>query len=208
MQTWSDTGYTPARLRVALSSLQQLADIRSSEFPMPNSIPTSHADTAPARRAQSRQRAGHRPAPRSSGARPPPQQQPQQPQQQQLQQPQQQRRPIPPETDSESEGGEGSEDQAGGQAGGSEGDAEIDAVAIAMAQQAAARSIAKDRTGSTLEVQGCDSNCDFICPDCDWEPCTVLQDHGHCCDRVMCSSHRTITGDDAPVMHHASPWCC
>ena len=39
------------------------------------------------------------------------------------------------------------------------------------------------RLGLKMEIQGCDPDeCDYICTDCDWEPCTVEADHGRTCD--------------------------
>ena len=39
-----------------------------------------------------------------------------------------------------------------------------------------------NRAGMQLEIQGCDSDCDYVCGECDWELCTVNADHGGTCD--------------------------
>ena len=43
----------------------------------------------------------------------------------------------------------------------------------------------QDRKGLTMEVQGCDSDCDFVCSICDWEPCRIEADYGNCCDILL-----------------------
>ena len=50
----------------------------------------------------------------------------------------------------------------------------------------------EDRTNKEMEVQGCDpEECDYMCGECEWEPCVVLADHGRTCDVRICSH-----GDD------------
>ena len=39
-----------------------------------------------------------------------------------------------------------------------------------------------NRAGMQLEIQGCDSDCDYVCGECEWELCTVNADHGSTCD--------------------------
>jgi hypothetical protein len=47
---------------------------------------------------------------------------------------------------------------------------------------------ARDRIGSSMEVQGCDPEvCDMLCGICPWEPCIVECDNGRTCDVRVCS---------------------
>ena len=40
----------------------------------------------------------------------------------------------------------------------------------------------KDRLGQTMEILGCDDDCDMLCGECPWETCMVTADHGCSCD--------------------------
>ena len=71
--------------------------------------------------------------------------------------------------------GEGQESE------GQESEAEEQEAVAAAAAAAALAAAARDRTGHVLEVQGCDSECDFVCGECEWESCCVLADHGNSC---------------------------
>ena len=42
------------------------------------------------------------------------------------------------------------------------------------------------REGGRLEA-ACSEDCDFVCPDCEWELCIVVNDHGRCCDVTILS---------------------
>ena len=52
----------------------------------------------------------------------------------------------------------------------------------------------RDRTGTAMEVQGCDEGCDFVCTDCAWESCMVMADHHSCCDVRILSDGDVIRG--------------
>ena len=55
-----------------------------------------------------------------------------------------------------------------------------------------------NRVGLSMEIQGCDQNeCDFICGECEWEPCIIEADHGHTCDARI-SSDGTLCVGAAP----------
>ena len=43
--------------------------------------------------------------------------------------------------------------------------------------------VSVSRVGRQMQIQGCDpEECDYVCSECPWEDCIVIQDHGKTCD--------------------------
>ena len=193
VQTWMDTSVDPKRLRVQQRSLEVLSRSHPNDFAMPSPVPPSHAQPT---QQQPRQQA-------EAGA-------PRRRQQAEAGAPRRRRRaPARPaaggaaEEGGEASGGaaeeggdasggaaqerEGEEQEGEEQEGveqegeGQESEAEEPEAVAAAAAAAALAAAARDRTGHVLEVQGCDSECDFVCGECEWESCCVLADHGNSC---------------------------
>ena len=59
--------------------------------------------------------------------------------------------------------------------------------------EAAPAATVVDRTGMTMEVQGCGPECDYVC-DCEWEVCLIVADHGRSCDVCMSSDEERFDG--------------
>ena len=168
-------------LRISLGSLQELARARPNDFSLPDPIPATHS--AAGGRGGRRQQ--QQPADDDDGDQ---QQQQQQPaadddgdQQQQQQQPaadddgdQQQQQQQPEEGDNPVSDDEASDDEA-----------------EAAASGAMARA---DRTGTEMEIQGCDPDCDYVCAVCEWESCLIVADHGRSCDVCMSSDEERFDG--------------
>ena len=63
------------------------------------------------------------------------------------------------------------------------------------AEAAASGAMARaDRTGTEMEIQGCDSDCDYMCAVCEWESCLIVADHGRSCDVCMSSDEERFDG--------------